>query len=211
MKSIIATRAKIKTSFTKFSLSALNTLAIYILSRLTGNPNFPTPTPTLDVFAEAISNFQNAMVAALTGDRQKIELRKQAWADLINILVDLAEYVTFTAGGVPAVLESSGFEMYKQREPVYIPKPENVLVKEGLNSGELIITVQLKGKAQCYFFQYTPDPLTENSVWESIAATTKEYTITGLEKGKVYWCRVAAVGGNNQIVYSDEYLSRIVQ
>ncbi|HEY5407045.1 MAG TPA: hypothetical protein VIJ92_08155 [Ginsengibacter sp.] len=204
-------RTRIKTSFLKFSSSALLTLATYILSRISNNPNFLTPSPTLAAFAEVISNFQNAMIAALTGDRQKIELRKQARVDLITVLIDLAEYVTFTAGGVPAVLESSGFEMYKQREPVYIPKPENVLVKEGLNSGELILSVQLKGKAQCYFFQYTLDPLTENSVWESIAATTKEYTLTGLEKGKMYWCRVAAVGGNNQIVYSDEYLSRIVQ
>ena len=211
MKSVIPPRAKIKTSFAKFSSSALYTLAIYILSRLTGNPNFPTPVPTLADFADVIATFQTAMVAALTGDRQKIELRNQARVQLILVLIALADYVTFTAGGVPALLESSGFEMYKQRGPVYIPKPENVLVREGLNSGELIVTVQLKGKARCYFFQYTLDPLTENSVWESIPATTKEYTFTGLEKGKVYWCRVAAVGGNNQIVYSDDYLSRIVQ
>jgi hypothetical protein len=45
--------------------------------------------------------------------------------------------------------------------------------------------------------------------WVSNLSTSAKTTLTNLQPGTVYYCRVAAVGSNNQLLYSDA-LSRMV-
>ncbi|MGN6165021.1 MAG: fibronectin type III domain-containing protein, partial [Flavisolibacter sp.] len=68
----------------------------------------------------------------------------------------------------------------------------------------------LKG-ALTYVYQYTEDPLGEDSVWISQNSTLSKITITDLQPGKKYWVRVIAYGRNEQEVISDPVLSRLVQ
>lgn len=55
-----------------------------------------------------------------------------------------------------------------------------------------------------------PSPLTQNSKWEMSTNTVNKKLYTGLESGKEYNIRVAAVGIKEQRIYSD-VVSRIVQ
>lgn len=211
MKSFIAIMiAKITTGFDRLSDAHLLTKAMDIYASMNGNVLFPTPTPALDALNDAILSFQNALTAAAARERTQVILKNQARVALIVMLRELANYVTFTANGDAGVLSSSGYDMRKVPEPVIVPKPTNLLVEDGLNSGELKVTVDKPKGARSFVHQYTADPLLAGSVWESTPTTSKTYTFTGLEKAKNYWCRVGVIGSNGQLVYSDP-VSRVVQ
>jgi len=59
-------------------------------------------------------------------------------------------------------------------------------------------------------YEYTQDPLTANSVWQSQGSTLSRHLINGMESGKRYWCRVVAYGVNNQAMASDP-VARVIQ
>ena len=81
---------------------------------------------------------------------------------------------------------------------------------DGVNAGELVLTVpQVKG-AKGFVHQYTPDPIMPDSEWAQIFSTTGKCTFKNLENAKKYWCRVIAVGPFGQVVVSDA-VSRVAQ
>jgi hypothetical protein len=109
------------------------------------------------------------------------------------------------------VLVSSGFTLAKTGQPVApITNPQGLQVENGVNSGEVISSVNAVKGAMAYVHQYTADPITDNSQWISVTSTKRKNVFTGLEPTKIYWFRVAAIGVNEQIAYS-EMLSKIVQ
>ena len=195
--------------FSRLSDSKLLTKALDILASMTGNAFFPTPTPTLAVVADAITAFQEALIGAATRDRSKVIIKNRARVDLIAILKALGNYVTFTANGDSAMIGSTAFDTRKIPQPVIVGKP-TVQVEQGVNSGELINIADTAGKGRSFVHQYTPDPLTEDSVWESFTSTSRKFTFTGLQKTKIFWCRVGVVGGKGQQVFSDP-VSKVVQ
>ena len=211
MKSLFAFMiAKITTGFQRLSDAKLLTKSLDIYASMNGNPFFITPTPAMADVNGSILAFQAALTSAAARERTQVILKNHARASLITMLKELANYVTFTANGAAGVLSSSGFDMRKVPEPVYVPKPSKILVQDGLNSGELTVSVSKPRGARSFVHQYTPDPLTASSIWVSVPSTSKTCTFTGLEKAKNYWCRVGVVGSNGQLVYSDP-VSRVVQ
>lgn len=115
-----------------------------------------------------------------------------------------------TANGNTIMLVSSGFDLSKRGTSQELVKPESIQLSEGSNAGELVVKIPgIKG-ARTYNFLYTPDPLTENSVWKSELSTSSKHTLRNLDSAKRYWCRVAGIGPFGQVVYSDAN-SRIVQ
>ena len=61
-----------------------------------------------------------------------------------------------------------------------------------------------------YAYQYTQDPITENSAWQTVVGTSRKVVFAGLESGKKYWCRVIVIGTKGQGVFSTP-ISRVVQ
>jgi hypothetical protein len=104
---------------------------------------------------------------------------------------------------------STAFETRRIPQPVIVTKP-TVRVELGLNSGELINIADTGKRSRGFYHQYAADPLTETSVWGSFPSTSKKYTFTGLERAKIYWCRVAVIGAKGQLVFSDP-VSKVVQ
>ena len=64
--------------------------------------------------------------------------------------------------------------------------------------------------ARSYVYQGTQEHLNETSDWVNYMGTQRRFLFSGLESGKRYWIRVAAIGIEGQTVYSDP-LSRLVQ
>ena len=195
--------------FERLTDSKLLTKAMDILASLTDNAFFPTPTPTLAVVADAITAFQEALTGAATRDRAKVILKNRARVDLIAVLKSLGNYVTFTANGDSAMIGSTAFDTRKVPQPEIVTKP-TVKVELGVNSGELTNMAAVAGGGRSFVHQYTADPLTEASVWESFTSTSRKFTFTGLEKAKIFWCRVGIVGAKGQLIFSDP-VSKVVQ
>lgn len=202
---------RITNGFDKLSDADLEVRSNNIASMMTGNPYFTTPVPSLVTLQDTIEEFTEALAKAKTGSSLDKAVKNQARQDLIEVLHTLSTYVLFTSDGDTVAALSSGFTIAKQ--PTTSPElvaAENQKLDDGANIGELDFSFDKVANAKSYMYQYTPDPLTENSDWQSLVGTVRKVSFTNLESGKKYWCRVMAIGINGQGVYS-EPISRIVQ
>jgi hypothetical protein len=64
--------------------------------------------------------------------------------------------------------------------------------------------------AKSYLHEYTTDDTLQPQNWQSSISTGSKLVVGNLQPGTRYYCRVGAVGGNDQLVYSD-LVSRIAQ
>jgi hypothetical protein len=123
----------------------------------------------------------------------------------------MENYVLYTCAGDRAKAISSGYSVAKPPSPApEVTKAENQKLENGLNAGELKYSFEKVPGARSYIYQMTQEPLTENSDWTNHMGTKRKFLFAGLESGKRYWVRVAAIGSGGQTVYSDP-LSRLVQ
>jgi hypothetical protein len=202
---------KINLGFGKYTEANLLVTAQAIQAAMTNNNNFPTPTPTLAAVQTAIFDYANALSAAKEGGKTNVAIKNQKKEDLILVLIALANYVAFTANGDEVMLTSSGFPLTKQKEPLPpLGKPEILKLEDGVNPGDLSITIAGQKGAKTFLYQHTQDPLTAASVWTGQNSTLTKFSFSDLESGKKHWCRVVAYGTNQQVVYSDP-VARIVQ
>ncbi|MFL5745526.1 MAG: hypothetical protein ACJ751_12725 [Niastella sp.] len=67
---------------------------------------------------------------------------------------------------------------------------------------------RVKG-ARSYLYQWTPNPVTSESIWQSIPGTRCKKTIKSLPLGVNYAFRMVAIGSRNQLLYTN-ILSRYI-
>ena len=125
------------------------------------------------------------------------------------MLSELAEYVTLKANGDPTILVSSGFELNKERGEKAMLAIKELKVTIDRN-GEAVTQVKRVAGAKAYIHQYTPDPITGDSVWTNKCITDNSYTFTGLASKEKYWFQVIAIGLNGQEEVSP-LQSRVIQ
>lgn len=175
-----------------------------IITHMTGNAYFPTPTPSLAEMQVVYDNFETALMQARTGNHTAVAEKNARKAELVTALQTLADYVTLTAKRDEAALVSSGFKLTKERTPAPpLTKPEGLALANGVNPGELEVRINRLTGVRSYQYQFTPDPLTPDSAWKQQMDTACKTVLTGLESNRQYWCRVGAVGTKGQLVYSD--------
>ena len=198
-------------NFTRLSDGDLEAKALSIVDKMTDNPNFPNPVPSLADVSAALTEYSAAFSNAQNKDKVQVAIKNIKREALEDLLRSLAAYVNFTANGNRSVIVSAGFDANKESTSASpMPDPKNFRVVSGRNSGEAVTSVSGVRGVKSYVHQYTPDPLTDTSVWQSKYATSRTNTFVGLESSKKIWFRVAATGTDGQIVYT-EPLSMIIQ
>ena len=202
---------KLSFAFRRFSDAELEVFAQAVATSMTGNSYFPASMPTLTAMVTATTVFSEALSRAKSGNKTDIVLKSQKRQELLDALTVLALEVMLIAAGNEAILVSSGFHLQKTREPQ--PPITSVGIRsvtDGPAPGQLKVHLNKVGSAVMYEYHYTPDPITPNSEWKRQTSTLVRFTITDLESGKRYWIRAAALGREEQVVFSDP-VSRIVQ
>lgn len=202
--------AKIVCGFARLNDSAFQTKVEFIEESIVGNATYPTPIPDLATVQTKINTYSTKLKAAGEGGKTAVAEKDEARADLEATMVRLSKYCELTATTL-AELISSGFDVSGPPQPVVLGAIENFQVKEGLNPGELRLSLRGVRGAKAYLFQFsTTDPATGNVAWTIRSTTTCKCTLTGLSGGQRYWVRVVVLGSYAQEVYSD-VLSRIAQ
>ncbi len=196
-------------NFYSMSDSSLETKTHSIISSLTENANYTTPVPALATVTTASQEYSQALIGAGTGNRADIATKNICRDALTLLLQQLCVYVNLTANGNAAKLLTSGFDVSKDPEPNVLTKPENLKVENGQTNGSLLISVKRVKAAKAYLHEYTTDATLAAGSWVSAASTTAKFTFINLQPATRYYCRVAAVGSNEQLLYSDT-VSRIV-
>lgn len=195
--------------FSRYSDGGFQSKVQTIISSMGENPNFTNPIPSVEDITNGYEAYTEALDAARMGNHSDVAAKNAMRSELTDLLRSLAVNVTSTANGDRSILLTSGFDISKEREPVVITKPENLQVSNGLNSGELHVSVATVKGAKSYVHEYaTPEAMNANN-WQAVTTTMSKITYNSLQAGQTYYCRVAAVGAKGQIVYSDA-VSRMV-
>jgi hypothetical protein len=201
---------QISTLFSRYTDAEFDTKAMSIFEALDGNSYFPN-LPGLAELKTAIDNFRAAFVTAQNGGRMEAAEKSKARKLLQDKLHQLGGYITFTANGDKTILISSGFSLVKDAQPrLLIEPPQKVAVKNGINPGEIQVKVSAVKGARSYYYEYTPDPLTENSQWVHEVYSKSRFVFKGLQSGKKYWFRSTVIGTRGQKANSKEVASVVL-
>ena len=202
-------KTKIKKTYVRISDSNLIKLGNRIVQNMKGNANFPNPTPAQAVVETACQDFQSALNLAGRRDRTLSSAKNDKKAALVGVLDNLAKYVTTVANGDKTILLSSGFDVTGVKGGQALPSIAalEVVVDQ---PGTATTRVKKVAGARAYIHEYTPDPVTPNSVWTSETVTEREHTFSKLQSVVKCWFRVSAVGLNKQKVTSP-IVARVIQ
>ncbi|MBL0740994.1 fibronectin type III domain-containing protein [Chryseolinea lacunae] len=203
-------QVKITTGFTRLRDEELDSRAQAIVAAMTGNTNFATPSPTLQVISAALKAFQDAAAEAAKGNRSVTALRDALRTDLIHKLNDLSLYVQLNCKNDLSILLSSGYKARKTSEPsTPIQMPQGLKVQATDVKGSVKVFVNKVENVVTYIFEYRPRAAPD-AAWTSLFGTTRALTISGLQSGAEYMFRVGAVGTGPTVKYSTEVASFVL-
>lgn len=188
--------------------SELAKTANRILGSTKGNSFFPDTTLVQELEKRTVA-FQVAMNNAADGGKTFIAIRKDCRRSLIEIMVQVAFYVSQICKGDTAMLLSSGFDLAKESSGSKLMAGIERLDVTNVNPGEVNIVVKTVKGARAFIHQYTTEPPSDATVWLSETTAHRKHTFTGLKPLATYWFRVIAIGLNGQRTISDA-ISRVI-
>jgi len=202
--------SKIVLGLIKLNDGQLEDLALAIAAAMTGNANFPEPSPALADLNNSIKLFSDGLAFAKTRDKVKVAIKNSLRNNLELLLTNLANYCSYTAKGDRAILSSSGFSLNAATNaPKSLASPENFTVQPGSNAGEVFIYINSVPNAKTYLFLYGPFPIA-NEAWLHAIGSKPHSTITGLVPGTTYSFKIGATGSKGQVVYTGTISKMVV-
>jgi len=139
------------------SIPALLSVTDAILSAMTGNTWFPTPTPPLATVAAALAELRTAEVAALSRTRELVTFRNEKARALRSLLTRLKAYVQGVADDHPqqaaSIIESAHMSFWTAGPP---PKL-GFVVKPGKKAGTVVVAVRAVAKDASYEWAWSDD------------------------------------------------------
>ncbi|QQS30752.1 MAG: fibronectin type III domain-containing protein [Sphingobacteriales bacterium] len=180
-----------------------------VISGLTGNPDYPTPDPTVAALTGFRNDFNNAMVAAANGGTTLTTVKYQKRTVLITALQREANYVEFNGLNSDLIMLSSGFEVYSS---VKSPAPASVSpfiekVTDAALSGSLILQTNSVKYAVVYELRYTEDEYGPTARWNYLVVQTKtKFVVSGLTPGKNYWFQARTISTKGPSEWSDPFI-----
>jgi hypothetical protein len=196
---------QVTNGFDKLTVSNLLAKANFVISEMTTNAvHFPATNPSLTDVRAATDALQTANLAAENRDKVAIAIRNQKKAALVALLRKLGIYVNLMADGDPAIAQMSGLDLAKPKAPrpaiTYVEAP---VMSSGVNPGELEARVATVDDARLYMYYITKDTSLPIEQWERSESTKIKFLFQGLESATRYYTRIAAIGVNEQRVFSD--------
>ena len=161
-----------------------------IVSMMTGNPNFPAPTPPLAEVSADIDTLAAREERARKGGKGMVQERDVALRTVHNKMTMLKAYVQTTANAEPdraeAIIQSSGMNVGKPR--TWTKRPLKA------RYGDAPGTVVLDAKALPRPVQYRWQMSTDQKTWIDLPETFKTKTVVGgLVPATVYSFRLRTV------------------
>lgn len=208
-----STQAKVSSDFSraKYSDAELPVRTNLIIGKVTNNPLFPEPVPTMAILQAANNAYYKALDRVKDGSKEDTVVKNNLREELESLLRQLALYVQMTSKGDEAAILSAGFEVHKRREAGgQLDKPVNVQVKPASNHGSMQISCNVVKRAVSYLFEYRELPANGENSWEQVISTRHKIQVDGLASGKQYAFRVAGISPDPSRNWSDEISSFVL-
>jgi hypothetical protein len=205
--------ARIRLNLKRLSVTEKIAKGRHIVTAMTNNTSFPTPSPPLTEVTAAVDNLAEAY-ALVQSARSEISTRVQtqenAETKLNQVLTQLAGYVESVAGQNDTLITSAGMETKASASAPIPPNvPQALAAAAGEHEGEMILIWKAVSNARSYTIESSLDPATPAS-WTHVGiATSASKAVSGLTSGKRYWFRVAAIGAGGQSGWS-EHATKVV-
>jgi len=171
--------------------AALILFAQTMLRKLTGNPSFPAPIPSLAAFSAAINDLQAAETAALGRAKGAVTARNEKRTALVGIIQQLRSYIQSVADTDPtnaaSMIESAGVAVRKTPTR----KPRVFHAEPGPVSGSVALVAASAARRASYEWQYSADG---GKTWVMLPPTLQAKTsIAGLTPGSTAEFKYRAV------------------
>jgi hypothetical protein len=178
---------------------------------LTGNVNYTLPYesgyPTLAELTAAQQAYSLAVSAAADGDKAKIADRIAKRAVLAEIIKDLAVYLEKVANKSVAILETTGYDLRRDKSPAItgaLPPPQNVKLRNGNLSGTMLLDCSKLAGASAYEAQLGTDPNSEASFTiKQTSSACRGLKLPGATPGVLYYGRVRGINRSGPGAWSD--------
>jgi hypothetical protein len=188
---------------------SLITFAKAVHDHLENNPSFPSPTPTLAVFAADVAAFEDAEIKAASKSKGAAALRDAKARKVREDLNHLRDYVQSVVemqanpATAAAMIESAFMTV---RKPAKRSKPELRATNTDV-SGTVAIQAKAVAPAATYYWQHSQDQQTWSSIPETMRAST---VIAGLMSARMYFFRFRALTRAGETGFS-QIVSLLVQ
>ncbi|MCB9170876.1 MAG: fibronectin type III domain-containing protein [Flavobacteriales bacterium] len=201
---------KVKTGLRGLNPRQKAVRARIVRTRLTGNPHFPDPQPSLMELTKAIDRLQAANLAALDRGRLAIMERNAAEKAMNDMLTRMAAYVNSAALGDPLKLASSGFLLAKRPRPISsLREPRQIKARPTPFPGQVEIRWEGVRGALVYEVERAVGAFGPDRRWVRIAVTSKpRLLVEDLGSNEQHTFRVYAIGTRTYSPYSQEASSK---
>lgn len=200
--------AKIRLNLSGLSIPQKLAKVQQIITALTGNTSFPTPTPTLASVTTAANDLKTAseeVQKATQTRKEKTSIQNQKEDTLDQLLTQLAGYVESVAGTNEQLILSAGMDVRAAAVATTDPptQPQGLTATSGDRDEEIDLSWDKVAGAKSYVIDQSADAGTPTTWSHSGVSTKSNYTARDLTSGTRYWFRVAAVNNNGQSGWSD--------
>ena len=204
---------KVTTDFSSknYTDTELSVKCTKVIDKMSGNQNFPNPTPSLQEIRDTNISYIASLAKADKGSADDRVIKNNWRAKVESQMKELSLYVQITSKGDDVIVSSSGLDVNKKPMAVgALPKPENVIVKIGNNMGSVWASCDAIASASFYEFDYAE--VTADGVlnWIHKTSTKHKILIEGLTSGKQYVFRVAGAASDPSRVWSDRISSFVI-
>lgn len=183
----------------------------FVVFCMTGNTLLPDPPNALADITTKLTAYKAKLYLGQQGNHQAVVEANVLRKEISVLLRANGVYVNETALGDMVILESSGYDISKERE--ITPKPE-FKVYQSSQSGSGRIIIQAVPGAVAYLIEYCTDPVPapgNTNVWHRLDLTTKSYqTISGVEAGKLCYGRYCTVSVDGESAMSALFEFRLI-
>ena len=187
--------SKVKIGFAGLSVPEQIERARHIKIRMTGNADFPAPSPTLLVVDDAINALETAYNESRGRDKNKVATMKLRRKEMLFIMSQEAAYVQQASGGELEKIQSSGFDVVKPKAPHSDTAGivTNVRLSDGLSTGKIRVDFDKADNAIMYVILVAHD--VDFTDMEPKGITTKTHKEIGpFKSGEKIWVKVVALG-----------------
>ena len=182
-----------------------------VMDKLTDNPYFTNPIPSLMEIKATLTSYNTSLVKAEKGSTEDRVIKSSLRAKLEDYMKNLSMYVQITSKGDSVIISSTGLDVNRKPSAVgTLPKPENVIVKMGDNKGTVWISCDPISSAAFYEFDYAEVTADGILNWIHKTSTKHKILIEGLTSGKQYVFRVAGAASDPSRVWSDQISSFVI-
>jgi hypothetical protein len=188
----------------------LTTTIQRVLNNMDNNPTYPDPPSALAELKKMHPELQDALANAKGRDITMVSIKNDKKATVLNLLQEVANYVTAKSKGDRTLILTSGFEVSSETTNRNLPPVIEKLEVELGPSGEATIRTKEVAGVKAYIHQYTTELPGLNTVWTQEGSSQGTHTFQGLSSDKRYWFRVVAIGFNKQKAFSP-VVSRVIQ